>query len=149
MVHLEEHLFGEFYPRQNTNLILLGGFFHRDSNIFHSVECQALIEKTRADRAFISTGGLDSELGLTTYFYYEAEIKRAIIRAARQIILVADSTKFGKISLTHFAGLDQLDTIVTDGGISEEYRETIQELGIKLIIADEDHQDQTKKDNQQ
>lgn len=59
----------EFYPRKNANLILLGGFFHRDSNIFHSVENRALVSKTRADRAFISTGGFDPELGLTTYFY--------------------------------------------------------------------------------
>lgn len=125
----------EFYPRNNANLILLGGFFHRDSNIFHSVENRALISRTRADKAFISTGGLDPELGLTTYFYYEAEIKREMIRAARQIILVSDSTKFGKISVTHFAGLDEVDTIITDEGISEEHREIIAERGIELIIA--------------
>ena len=128
----------EFYPRQKTNLILLGGFFHRDSNIFHSIENLALINKTRADRAFISAGGLDSKLGLTTYFYYEAEIKREIIRSARQIILVADSTKFGNISVTHFAGLDEVDTIVTDSGISSEYQEIILDQGIKLIFADQE-----------
>jgi len=127
----------EFYPRQKANLILLGGFFHRDSNIFHSTENQALINKTRADRAFISTAGIDSELGLTTYFYYEAEIKREMIRSARQIVLVTDSTKFGKISITHFAGLDQVDMIITDNGISEEYREIISSRDITLIIADE------------
>jgi len=59
----------EFYSRKNANLILLGGFFHRDSNIFHSVENKSLISKIRADKAFISTGGCDLELGLTTYFY--------------------------------------------------------------------------------
>ena len=126
----------EFYPRKNTNLILLGGFLHRDSNIFHSVENRALISNTRADKAFISTGGLDSELGLTTYFYYEADIKREMIRSARRIILVTDSTKFGKISITHFAGLDEIDTIITDEGIPEEYREVLAEMGIQLIIAD-------------
>jgi DeoR family deoxyribose operon repressor len=126
----------EFYPRKNTNLILLGGFLHRDSNIFHSVENRALISNTRADTAFISTGGLDSELGLTTYFYYEADIKREMIRSARKIVLVTDSTKFGKISITHFAGLDEIDTIITDEGIPEEYRKILAERGIELIIAD-------------
>ncbi len=126
----------EFYKRKNANLILLGGFFHRDSNIFHSVENRALVSKTRADRAFISAGGLDPELGLTTYFYDEADIKREMIRSARQIVLVTDSTKFGKISVTHFAGLDEVDTIVTDNGISEEYRKVLGDRGIELIIAD-------------
>ena len=127
----------EFYPRKNANLILLGGFFHRDSNIFHSVENRALISNIRADKAFISTGGLDPELGLTTYFYYEADIKREMIRSARQIILVTDSTKFGKISVTHFAGLDEVDTIITDEGISDEYREILADRGIELLIANQ------------
>jgi DeoR family deoxyribose operon repressor len=127
----------EFYPRKNTNLILLGGFLHRDSNIFHSIENRALISNTRADRAFISTGGFDAELGLTTYFYYEADIKREMIRSARQIILITDSTKFGKISITYFAGLDEIDTIITDEGIPEEYRNILEERGIELIIADQ------------
>jgi DeoR family deoxyribose operon repressor len=127
----------EFYPRKNTNLILLGGFLHRDSNIFHSVENRALVSNTRADIAFISTGGLDPELGLTTYFYYEADIKREMIRSARRIILVTDSTKFGKISITHFAGLDEVDTIITDEGIPQEYRRILEDRGIELIIADQ------------
>ena len=125
----------ELYPRKNTNLILLGGFLHRDSNIFHSAENRALVSNTRADIAFVSTGGLDSELGLTTYFYYEADIKREMIRSARKIILVTDSTKFGKISITHFAGLDEIDTIVTDEGIPEGYRKILADRGIELIIA--------------
>ncbi len=128
----------EFYSRLKANLILLGGFFHRDSNIFHSVENQALISKTRADKAFISTGGLDPELGLTTYFYYEAEIKREMIRSARQIVLVTDSTKLGKISVTHFASLDEINTIITDDRISSEYRKILTDRGIELIIAEQE-----------
>lgn len=128
----------EFYPRKNTNLILLGGFFHRDSNIFHSSENRTLVSNTRADKAFISTGGLDLELGLTTYFYYEAEIKREMIRSARRIILVTDSTKLGKISITHFAGLNDIDTIITDEGITDEYRSVLSEQGIELLIAAQD-----------
>jgi DeoR family deoxyribose operon repressor len=126
----------EFYPRKNANLILLGGFFHRDSNIFHSAENRALVRNIRADKAFISTGGLDAELGLTTFFYYEADIKREMIHSARQIILVTDSTKFGKISVAHFAGLDEVDTIVTDDGIAAEYRTILLDRGIELIVAD-------------
>jgi DeoR family deoxyribose operon repressor len=128
----------EFYPRKEANLILLGGMFHRDSNIFHSVENYALVRNTRADKAFISTGGLDPEMGLTTFFDYEAAIKREMIRSARHITLVADSTKFGKISVTHFAELDAINTIITDDGLSDEYRKIIVDRGIELIIAYQD-----------
>jgi len=128
----------ELYPRKNTNLILMGGVFHRDSNIFHSVENYELIRKTRADTAFISTGGIDPEMGLTTYFDYEAAIKREMIRSARHIVLVADSTKFGNISVTHFADLNEIDTIITDDGLSEECRKTLMDRGIELIIVGQD-----------
>jgi len=128
----------EFYPRKEANLILLGGMFHRDSNIFHSVENYELVRNTRADKAFISTGGLDPKMGLTTFFDYEAAIKREMIRSARHIILVADSTKFGYISVTHFANLEEIDTIITDDSLSEAYRKILVDRGIELIIADQD-----------
>ena len=60
-----------------------------------------------------------------------------MIRSARRIILVTDSTKFGKISITHFAGLDEVDTIITDEGIPQEYRSILEDRGIELIIADQ------------
>jgi DeoR family deoxyribose operon repressor len=125
----------EFYTRENTNLILLGGFFHRDSNIFHSPESLALIRNMRADKAFISAAGLDAHLGLTTIFYFEADIKREMIRSARQIIVVADSSKFGKISVAHFADLGEVHTVITDEGISAEYREILRDMDIELIVA--------------
>ena len=125
----------EFYPRKDTNLILLGGYFHRDSNIFHSEECRNLIRSIRADKAFISAAGVDAELGLTTYFYFEADIKKELMRAAKQIILVADSSKFGRVSTTYFAGLSEVDVVVTDAGITEEQRQLLENLEIELIIA--------------
>jgi DeoR family deoxyribose operon repressor len=125
----------EFYPRKNTNLILLGGYFHRDSNIFHSEECRNLIRSIRADKAFISAAGVDAKLGLTTFFYFEADIKKALIQAAKQIILVADSSKFGKVSTTYFADLSAADVVITDEGITAEQRQPLEDLGIELIIA--------------
>lgn len=133
----------EFYQRSNANLILFGGLFHRDSNIFYSAESRAIIRNTRADKAFISTGGFDPEMGLTTVFDYEAIIKCEMIRSAKRIILVTDSTKFGKISVNHFAELDEIDTIITDDGISNEYRQILVDCGIELIIANNDENEST------
>ena len=87
------------------------------------------------EKAFISTGGFDHKMGLTTYFDYEAGIKREMINSARQIILVADSTKFGKISVNHFAEIEDFDIIITDDGLPDEYRKIISDQGIELIIA--------------
>ncbi len=104
--------------------------------MFHSREGCQLIKNNRADKAFISAAGIDESLGLTTYFYFEADIKKAMIGSAKHIILVADSSKFGKISITYFASLGEVQTIITDGGLSENYREIVQNIGIELVIAD-------------
>lgn len=133
----------ELYRRSNTNLILMGGLFHRDSNIFHSVENYDLIRNIRADKAFISTAGLDDKMGLTTFFDYEAAIKREMIRSARQIILVADSTKFGNISVTHFADLDDVNMIITDDGLPEKCRSILNDRGINLIIVGQNESPET------
>ncbi|MBN1836991.1 MAG: DeoR/GlpR transcriptional regulator [Spirochaetales bacterium] len=125
----------EFYPRQNTNLILLGGYFHRASNIFHSEECRSLLQNMRADKAFISAAGVDAKLGLTTFFYFEADVKKALIQAAQRVILVTDSSKFGKVSTTYFGELSEVDTVITDDGLSDEQRQVLEGLGIELIIA--------------
>jgi len=125
----------EFYPRANTNLILLGGYFHRDSNIFHCDECRNLLRTIRADTAFISAAGVDAKLGLTTFFYFEADIKKALIQAARRVVLVTDSSKFGKVSTTFFAELSAVHAVITDEGVSGEQREMLANLGIELIIA--------------
>jgi DeoR family deoxyribose operon repressor len=125
----------EFYPRQNANLILLGGYFHRASNVFHSDECRNLLHSMRADKAFISAAGVDAKLGLTTLFYFEADIKKALIQAAQRVILVADSSKFGKVSTTYFAELSEVHTVITDDGLSGEQREVLENLGLEVIIA--------------
>jgi len=124
----------EFYKWSDVNLVLLGGFLHRDSNIFQSVYNTSQISNIRADKAFISSAGVDEELGLTTFFYFEADIKKAMIASAKKKILVVDSSKFGNISVTFFANLDDIDMVITDEGISQEYREIIRSKNIELCI---------------
>jgi DeoR family transcriptional regulator, deoxyribose operon repressor len=126
----------EFYNRKNTNLILSGGFYDKDSTVFHSSEYHSFLKGIRADKAFISAAGVDSKLGLTTYFYFEADMKRLMIQSAKQIILVVDSTKFGKTSISHFGDLDQVQTVITDNAIREEDAAMLREKGIDLIIAE-------------
>jgi DeoR family deoxyribose operon repressor len=124
----------EFYKWKDINLILSGGFFHRDSNVFQSINGTSQISSIRADKAFISSAGVDEKLGLTTYFYFEADIKKAMITSAKQRILVVDSSKFGKVSITFFANLDDINIIITDEGISEEYKKIIKSRDIELYI---------------
>ena len=126
----------EFSGRKNVNLILYGGFYHRDSTIFYNPEGLSFIRGIRADKAFISAAGIDEKLGLTTYFHFEVDMKKAMIQSAKQIILVVDSSKFGTTSVSFFAGLEQVHTVVTDPGISARDADMLRQRGIEVIIAE-------------
>ena len=115
-------------------LILSGGILEHDSNIFYSEESANFISRFRADKVFLSAGGVHLDMGITTYFYYEIAIKKAMIKSAKNRILVTDSSKFNKISTIFFANIEEIDTIITDDGISDEYREIIELKGIKIYI---------------
>lgn len=125
----------ELIHRPNVNLILAGGYYDRNSHVFRGNECSELMKSIRAEKAFISAAGVDEKLGLTTYFYFESEIKKTFIELAKRIILVADSSKFGKISISYFGSLEQVHTVITDDGLSPEYRDFIKNIGIELILA--------------
>ncbi len=59
-----------------------------------------------------------------------------MVERARRIVVLTDASKFGRVSLHRIARLDQIHTIITDDGISGEYREGLQRLGIEVIIAE-------------
>ena len=125
----------ELYNKKNANIILPGGYLDRDSDVFYSEEGILFLSKIRTDKVFISAAGIEKKLGLTCYHNFHVTIKNILMRSSKQVIVVADSSKFGMVSPSHFGDLSNIDTIITDNKLSQEYRETIEDLNIKLIIA--------------
>ena len=125
----------ELYNKKNTNIILPGGYLDRDSDVLYSEEGVSFLSKIRTDKVFISAAGIEKKLGLTCYHNLHVTIKNILMRSSKQVIVVADSSKFGMVSPAHFGDLLSVDTIITDNNISAEYRETIENLKINLIIA--------------
>jgi DeoR/GlpR family transcriptional regulator of sugar metabolism len=63
------------------------------------------------------------------------ETERAMMQAAEEVIVVADSTKFGHQSLAHLCPLDAIDILVVDNEISEDWRSKVTAAGVKLLVA--------------
>jgi DeoR family transcriptional regulator of aga operon len=76
-----------------------------------------------ADWAFLGADALDPKAGITNTNTLEVPLKRAIISAAAQTIVVADSSKFGHRALAKVASIDEVDLILTDDGLSPEEAE--------------------------
>jgi len=122
------------YENKNWKLVFPGGYFHSNTLMFESTEGIEIIKKIRANKAFISAAGVSEKLGVTCATAYEKETKKAVIESSDVKILLVDSTKFGKIKISHFADLTDFDIIITDTGISKEFVEIIKNIGIKLYI---------------
>ncbi len=115
-------------------VVMAGGALNGDTLVCESPEAVSLIRRYRANKAFLSAGGASDTLGVTTIHAAEAELKKAAVASSQTRILLADSRKFGRVTPSWFADLDDFDAIVTDPGISLEYVEILRKLGIALHV---------------
>jgi DeoR/GlpR family transcriptional regulator of sugar metabolism len=83
----------------------------------------------------MGTFALSLEDGLTTTDPSEAYTKELVMRRAREVILLADSTKMGTRSFVSAGNLDRVHTIVTDAGIDERLVRSLKRRGIRVIAA--------------
>ena len=83
----------------------------------------------------LSAAGI-SKQGLFNAQLLLAETEQAMLRAAGKVIVVADSSKFGRKSLTLVSGLDAINTVVSDTGLSNEWQQIILDAGPRLILAE-------------
>ncbi len=120
--------------KKDCRLILAGGHFHENTQMFQSDEGVALIRRNRATKAFISAAGISETLGVTCANHYEIATKQAAIASSLQKILLADSTKFGRVRQAHFADLKDFNTIITDKELPGEFAELIRNMGIILHL---------------
>ncbi len=116
-------------------LLMCGGTYRARSASFHSILAESTFEKFSFDKLFIGTDGFDLELGLTTFNEVHG-VSKAMTNAAREIIVLADSTKFGRRSPNIVCPLDKIDIVITDKGLDKTIHQALLDKGIQVIIAD-------------
>jgi DeoR family transcriptional regulator of aga operon len=86
------------------------------------------------DKAFIGACGVDVRCGATTIEPDEAAIFRAMARQAKQVIVVADSSKIAMVSPALICPVTEIDTLVTDSGITQEALAGFKAIGIEVLV---------------
>jgi DeoR family transcriptional regulator, deoxyribose operon repressor len=115
-------------------LIFPGGYFHPKGQFFESPQGIDLISEIRATKVFISATGVHEKLGITCANNYEVLTKRTALQSAQTKILITDASKFGKVSPAYYAQLNEMDIIITDSALPAEWKNIIEQAGIKLFI---------------
>lgn len=110
-----------------------GGVLKARSMSFIGNQAEALIANYHVDKAIVSCKGLDLEHGFTESSEPSALVKRSMIRAAKQVILAVDHSKFDLISFVQIAHLDRATTIITDVAPDQRWIDTLAEQNVTGI----------------
>lgn len=118
----------------DQNIILTGGTFRRKSASFHSNNASAIaaFESYSFDKLFMGADGVDLVGGVTTFNEsYHGSV--AMSKAAAKLVLLADSSKFGRRSPNVVCDLNAVDTIITDDNLDDKYYDALIQRGINVI----------------
>lgn len=131
------HIVNALSELDNEQTILMpGGTFRKKSASFHGQLAENAFEHFSFDKLFMGTDGIDLNAGVTT-FNEVYTVSKAMCNAAREVILMADSSKFGRKSPNIVCGLERVNTLITDSGISDDFRRALEDKGIHVIITGE------------
>jgi DeoR family transcriptional regulator, aga operon transcriptional repressor len=119
-----------------VNVLIAGGSLSRETISTVGALAERDLENLVVDKLFLSTQAFDAEHGLTDDSLDIARVKAAMIRSARRVILLADSSKWGKSAFAKIAPLGEIDLLITDSGVSRDVERAIQRFGIEVIRAD-------------
>lgn len=121
--------------KPNLTVLLLGGRVR--GKTLATVDDWALrpLADMYVDVAFMGANGLSVERGMTTPDPAEAAVKRAMIAAARRVVLLADHTKIGNDYLAKFGALADLDLLITDNGLDQDLAAEVETTGVRVVKA--------------
>jgi DeoR/GlpR family transcriptional regulator of sugar metabolism len=118
----------------DADLILLGGTLSRQASSTLGPMAESVLSNLMVGKLFLGTQAWSLEDGLTDTTMEIAQIKRAMIRAAKQVILMVDSSKLGSSGFIKVAPLSDVHIIITDSGLPADARDALERAGIRLIL---------------
>ena len=119
----------------HVRIIMLGGILRGSALSMVGPHAEQALSGLNADRLFLGMDGIDPEVGITTPDVLEAQLSSLMIRVSREVIAVADSSKFANRSLSVIAKLDAIHKLVTDDGVPPQMLDAMNAAGVEVIIA--------------
>ncbi len=104
----------ELVKNPGVKINLTGGHLNRETMTLSGFNAQEHVRGLNIDLAFIGTGAFSVSNGFTCGDYYEAELKKLIIRKALKTVILMDNSKIGYSMPYTFAKLSSINTLITD-----------------------------------
>jgi DeoR/GlpR family transcriptional regulator of sugar metabolism len=119
--------------RGDQTVILTGGL-RTPSDALVGPFAVSAIRSLHLDIVFMGVHGMDSRSGFTTPNLMEADTDRALVAAARRLIVLADSSKWEMVGISSIAALADADVVITDSGLSPSGRAALEAEAGELVL---------------
>ena len=116
-------------------VLVTGGVVRRGEYSLTGELATASLRQFHVDRVFMGIAGISAETGLTEYNMEDAVVKRAMIEASSQVVVLADSSKFGTAALCRVCAFGAIDVLITDADPPSALREVLRENDVEIRIA--------------
>ncbi|MGE5603279.1 MAG: DeoR/GlpR family DNA-binding transcription regulator [Nitrososphaerales archaeon] len=116
------------------HLLLLGGIYLAERRLVIGPQTIETLRTLHADKMFLGADGMTLSHGVTTATVLEAEVDRAMIQAADEVILVADSSKVGGIGLATILPLARVHKLITDQAASASFVKALADAGVEVVL---------------
>lgn len=115
-------------------VVLIGGTLRKNSFSLVGPLAEDVLEEMHADILFLGVDGFDVETGITTPNFLESRVNRAMVKASRRVVVVCDSTKFNRRSLSRIVPTSAIHCVITDRNIPREAEEGLRSQNVELVL---------------
>lgn len=128
----------ELASAPGVEVLMSGGVLRKNALSFSGSQAENSLKNYRFDKVFLGVDGFDLRAGITTHSEQEASLNRLMCEISEQVIAVVDSTKFGKRSCHMIREFGNIDILITDSDIPEDYLQGLREMKVEVIIVEKE-----------
>lgn len=126
-------IINELSDMPNYDIIIPGGILSNEELSITGDIAEQAVGKYRMNKMLMSVSGISLKDGLTDFGFNEYQIKKKLMEISKEIYVVADSTKFGKVSLIKVCNFDDINMIITDSKLQDNIKHSFLKEGIEVI----------------
>ena len=124
----------ELAVRPKLKLIVTGGVIRSESYELSGPIAEASLTGLNLNVAFIGVDGIDAQAGCTTHHEVEAHTNAVMIGCARRVVVVADSSKLGKVAFARICEVGEISELITDAGADPDAVRALTDSGVKVTL---------------
>ena len=118
----------------SVRLIVPGGILRRESNSLSGPMAEAALGTLQANRLYLGADGVDPQIGVMTPHLAEAELNAKMIAISREVVVVADASKFTRRNISLIARVEQVNMLITDRAAPADAVEQLRQRGVEVRL---------------